>query len=73
MGLVLPALTCALAIDRVLNGLTRPFFGWVSDRIGREPTMFIALGLEVIGILGLEHCSLHPIRFVILIGLVFFV
>ena len=31
MGLVLPALTFALAIDRVLNGVTRPFFGWVSD------------------------------------------
>jgi hypothetical protein len=42
MGLVLPALTFALAIDRVLNGLTRPFFGWVSDQIGREQTMFIA-------------------------------
>src|SRR5262249_13990785 len=28
---LLPALTFALSIDRVLNGLTRPFFGWVSD------------------------------------------
>src|SRR6266436_4882350 len=36
LGLTLPALTFALSIDRVLNGLTRPFFGWVSDRIGRE-------------------------------------
>jgi OFA family oxalate/formate antiporter-like MFS transporter len=53
MGLVLPALTFALAIDRVLNGLTRPFFGWVSDRIGREQTMFIAFALESVGILGL--------------------
>jgi OFA family oxalate/formate antiporter-like MFS transporter len=32
LGLTLPALTFALSIDRVLNGLTRPFFGWVSDR-----------------------------------------
>jgi len=35
----MPALTYAAALDRVLNGLTRPpFFGWVSDRIGRENT-----------------------------------
>ena len=72
MGLVLPALTFALAIDRVLNGLTRPFFGWVSDRIGREPTMFIAFGLEAVGILGLYHYGRDPVLFVILTGLVFF-
>src|SRR6266446_1642528 len=46
IGITLPALTFALSIDRVLNGLTRPFFGWVSDHIGRENTMFIAFGLE---------------------------
>src|ERR1700757_3976183 len=49
LGLTLPALTFALSIDRVLNGLTRPFFGWVSDNIGRENTMFIAFGLEAVG------------------------
>src|SRR5438552_8192276 len=53
IGLTLPALTFALAIDRVLNGLTRPFFGWVSDNIGRESTMLIAFGLESVGILAL--------------------
>src|SRR5437016_1821108 len=53
LGLTLPALTFALSIDRVLNGLTRPFFGWVSDHIGRETTTFIAFGLEAIGIVAL--------------------
>ncbi|MDM0047195.1 oxalate/formate MFS antiporter [Variovorax dokdonensis] len=72
MGLTLPALTFALAIDRVLNGLTRPFFGWVSDRIGRELTMFVAFGLEAFGILALYHYGHHPVAFVILTGLVFF-
>jgi OFA family oxalate/formate antiporter-like MFS transporter len=72
MGLVLPALTFALAIDRVLNGLTRPFFGWVSDKIGREQTMFIAFALEAVGILALYQFGQHPIAFVILTGLVFF-
>jgi MFS transporter, OFA family, oxalate/formate antiporter len=28
LGLTLPALTFALSIDRVLNGICRPFFGW---------------------------------------------
>jgi len=72
MGLVLPALTFALAIDRVLNGLTRPFFGWVSDQIGREPTMFIAFALEAVGILALYNFGQNPVAFVILTGLVFF-
>ena len=72
VGLVLPALTFALAIDRVLNGLTRPFFGWVSDNIGRENTMFIAFALESVGILALYQFGHHPVAFVILTGLVFF-
>jgi OFA family oxalate/formate antiporter-like MFS transporter len=72
MGLVLPALTFALAIDRILNGLTRPFFGWVSDQIGREQTMFIAFALEAVGILALYQFGQNPIAFVILTGMVFF-
>jgi OFA family oxalate/formate antiporter-like MFS transporter len=70
--LTLPALTMALTIDRILNGVTRPFFGWVSDHIGRELTMFIAFLLEGIGILILATVAGHPILFVLLTGLVFF-
>lgn len=72
MGMILPALTFALAIDRVLNGLTRPFFGWVSDQIGREKTMFIAFAMESVGILALYYFGRDPIMFVILTGVVFF-
>jgi OFA family oxalate/formate antiporter-like MFS transporter len=72
MGLTLPALTFALSIDRVLNGVTRPFFGWVSDNIGRENTMFIAFSLEAVGVLALAHFGADPLAFVILTGLVFF-
>ena len=72
LGLTLPALTFALSIDRVLNGLTRPFFGWVSDRIGRENTMFIAFGLEAVGIWALSAFAHDPVLFVVLSGLVFF-
>ena len=72
IGLTLPALTFALSIDRVLNGLTRPFFGWVSDQIGRENTMFIAFGLEAVGIWALSQFGQNPVMFVLLSGLVFF-
>ncbi len=40
------ALPLALTIDRFTNGLTRPLFGFISDRFGREQTMFIAFVLE---------------------------
>ena len=72
VGITLPALTFALTIDRVMNGLTRPFFGWVSDHIGRENTMFIAFLIEGLGILALYTFGTDPVLFVILSGLVFF-
>ena len=72
LGLTLPALTFALSIDRVLNGICRPFFGWVSDHIGRENTMFIAFLLEGIGIYALLLMAGNPIWFVVLSGVVFF-
>ena len=72
IGLTLPALTFALSIDRILNGITRPFFGWVSDNIGRENTMLIAFGLEAVGIYALSLFGHDPVLFVILSGLVFF-
>jgi OFA family oxalate/formate antiporter-like MFS transporter len=72
LGLTLPALTFALSIDRVLNGICRPFFGWVSDHIGRENTMFIAFFVEGIGIYCLFYLAANPLWFVILSGMVFF-
>jgi len=72
LGLTLPALTFALTIDRVLNGVCRPFFGWVSDLIGRENTMFVAFLIEGLGIYALLYFAANPLLFVILSGLVFF-
>src|SRR3981189_1368380 len=72
LGLTLPALTFALTIDRVLNGICRPFFGWVSDHIGRENTMFIAFFVEGVGIYALLYFADDPLLFVILSGMVFF-
>jgi MFS transporter, OFA family, oxalate/formate antiporter len=68
----LAALPFALTVDRLLNGFTRPFFGWVSDRIGRENTMGLAFGLEGLAILLLLRFSGEAPAFIVLSGLVFF-
>jgi OFA family oxalate/formate antiporter-like MFS transporter len=72
LGVTMVAITFAATIDRVLNGLTRPFFGWVSDRIGRENTMFIAFAMEGFGIYMLYLWGSDPLWFVLLSGFVFF-
>jgi OFA family oxalate/formate antiporter-like MFS transporter len=68
----LAALPLALTVDRITNGLTRPFFGWVSDRIGRENTMGIAFLFEAAAILGLVLVRDNAMLFVILSAVVFF-
>ena len=72
VGLTMPALGFALSIGLVLNGLSRPFFGWLSDHAGRENTMFIAFLLEGIGIFALLWFARDPMMFVLLSGLVYF-
>ncbi len=71
-GITMAALPFALSLDRILNGLTRPFFGWVSDHIGRENTMFVAFSLEGLAIILLLKLAHIPAMFVVLSGLVFF-
>jgi oxalate/formate antiporter len=66
------AVPLALTIDRFTNGFTRPFFGWVSDRIGRENTMGIAFLLEALAILLWLSFRDNAVAFVLLSGLVFF-
>src|SRR4029079_14758771 len=66
------ALPLSLTLSRLTNGLTRPFFGWVSDHIGREMTMVIAFSLECAALLVLLTFIHHPALFVVLTGLVFF-
>jgi oxalate/formate antiporter len=66
------ALPLALTIDRITNGLTRPFFGWVSDRIGRENTMAIAFILEAVSVTAMLLMRDNTLAFVLLSGVVFF-
>jgi MFS transporter, OFA family, oxalate/formate antiporter len=66
------ALVLAITVDRLLNGLTRPFWGWVSDNIGRENAIFVAFVLEAIAVFALLQLIGHPVWFVALSGLCFF-
>lgn len=68
----LAALPLALSIDRFTNGLTRPFFGWVSDHIGRENTMAVAFMLEAVAIVMMLAFRENAVAFVLLSGVVFF-
>jgi len=68
----LAALPLALTIDRITNGLTRPFFGWVSDRIGRENTMAIAFLMEACAVTAMVLMRDNTLLFVLLSGVVFF-
>jgi MFS transporter, OFA family, oxalate/formate antiporter len=69
--IVMAALPLALFLDRIMNGVSRPLFGAISDRIGRENTMFIAFAMEGIGIVALAQFGKDPLMFVLLSGIVF--
>ena len=66
------ALVVAIELDRILNGLCRPFWGWVSDHIGRENTMFIAFLGQALAVFGLLRLISHPVWFILMTGLCFF-
>jgi OFA family oxalate/formate antiporter-like MFS transporter len=72
LGYTAVALPLAAQLDRILNGITRPMFGWISDILGRENTMFIAFGLEGTALFLFLRYAHVPVLFVLLTGLVFF-
>jgi OFA family oxalate/formate antiporter-like MFS transporter len=65
LGFETVALTLAISLDRIFDGFGRPFFGWVSDNIGRERTMFIAFGTAALMLLTLSVYGRHPMVFVL--------
>ena len=72
LGVTLPALTFALTLDRITNGIARPLCGWLSDYIGRENTMFMAFTLGAASIFAFATWGRDPFMFVLLASLVFF-
>jgi OFA family oxalate/formate antiporter-like MFS transporter len=71
LGVTLPLLTMTLSIDNLANGFTRPLCGFISDRLGRENTMFIVFVGEGLAMLGLMNYGRDPIMFMTFAALVF--
>ena len=65
-------LTTALFVDNILNGLARPFFGWVSDHLGRENTMAMVFTGGAVSYLCLSAFGHDPIAFILSAGMIFF-
>jgi OFA family oxalate/formate antiporter-like MFS transporter len=65
------ALSVALVVDNVCNGLARPLFGWVSDHIGREYTMAIAFALGAVSYWLLGSAGTAPWAFVLFAAMIF--
>jgi OFA family oxalate/formate antiporter-like MFS transporter len=71
LGFAMPALVFALALNRIFDGVGRPFFGWLSDRIGREYTMALAFAIGAIALFTLSQSGTTPIVFVLVTALYF--
>jgi OFA family oxalate/formate antiporter-like MFS transporter len=70
-GITLPLLTMTLSIDNLANGFTRPLCGFLSDRLGRENTMFFVFLGEGLAMLGLMRYGHDPVAFMTFAALIF--
>ncbi len=73
MGIGAATLTIALSLNPLANGTSRVFWGWVSDHMGREQTMFLAFTLQAIFLAGVVTVGKSsPTLFIINMALVYF-
>ena len=71
LGVTLPLLAMTLSIDNLCNGFTRPLCGFISDKIGRENTMFIIFLGEGVALLGLMEFGHNPYLFMLFAAMTF--
>jgi MFS transporter, OFA family, oxalate/formate antiporter len=70
-GYTMPALVFALSLSRIFDGVGRPFFGWLSDQIGREYTMALAFLIGAAALFALSQSGSNPGLFVLITALYF--
>jgi len=70
-GATMAALAFALFLNRIFDGVGRPFFGWLSDQIGREYTMALAFTIGAIALYTLSQSGTNPVLFVLVTALYF--
>jgi MFS transporter, OFA family, oxalate/formate antiporter len=68
----LSAVTLALMMGNLIHGVTRPFWGYVSDRIGRYNTMVVAFTIQSFAVMLLAMSLKNPYFFVIAAGFSYF-
>jgi MFS transporter, OFA family, oxalate/formate antiporter len=61
----------AIQLNRILDGVGRPFFGWLSDQIGREYTMALAFTIGAGALFMLSQVGTSPAAFVVITGIYF--
>jgi OFA family oxalate/formate antiporter-like MFS transporter len=71
LGFAFPALVFAIALNRVFDGVGRPFFGWLSDQIGREYTMALAFLIGAAALFTLSQAGSNPLIFVLITAVYF--
>ncbi len=71
LGFTMPALVFAISLNRIFDGVGRPFFGWLSDKIGRENTMAIAFFIGAGALFTLSQTGTNPVVFVLLTAIYF--
>jgi OFA family oxalate/formate antiporter-like MFS transporter len=70
-GRSMPLVALAVSIDNLANGLTRPFSGFLSDKIGRENTMLLMFAAEGLAFLGMAAFGRMPLAFLLFAALIF--
>jgi OFA family oxalate/formate antiporter-like MFS transporter len=70
-GVTMAALAFALTLNRIFDGVGRPFFGWLSDQIGREYTMALAFLIGAVALYTLSQSGSNPVTFVLVTALYF--
>ena len=66
-------LTIAVTVQNLFNGICRPFWGWVSDMIGRYKTMSVVFGINCLVLLAFPYIAeIGEAAFIIALALAFF-
>jgi OFA family oxalate/formate antiporter-like MFS transporter len=70
-GFTMAAGVFALTLQRISDGVGRPFFGWLSDQIGRENTMALAFIIGAGALFTVSQSGSNPVIFVLVTALYF--
>ncbi|HWZ61426.1 MAG TPA: oxalate/formate MFS antiporter [Steroidobacteraceae bacterium] len=71
-GVTMAAGIFAVSLSRIFDGVGRPFFGWLSDQIGREHTMALAFLIGAAALFTLNQVGgSNPLLFVLVTALYF--